>query len=235
MLEPGNSTAPQHKPVAKGSDHSEPAASLEAAQGRKSSELSGPLGGMPAGATCPKAHVVPAGVRRNRTPIYVSGVSDSRGFLKWLWESCPNGLAAQIKDERLTNMLIPETADGFRATVTELRSLDCSKGVSFHTFSLPEDRSVRLLVKNLGKSMPESAVQEELGALDVNVQGVMQLCSGRRDQDAAKDSPLTPHFIVSVPRDPDVMRIRSLSELCGLRVTVETYVAPKGSMPFKRC
>ena len=41
-------------------------------------------------------------------------------------------------------MVVPETADDFRAAVSALRSLDVSKGVSFHTFSLPEDRqSVR--------------------------------------------------------------------------------------------
>ena len=126
-------------------------------------------------------------------------------------------------------MLVPETTDGFRATVTALRSLDGGRGVSFHTFSLPEDRSVRLLIKNLGKSMPESAVQV-LSDLGINVQGVMQLRSRRRDQDAAKDRPLTPQFIVSVLRGPDVTRMRSLTELCGLQVTVETYVAPKGPM-----
>jgi hypothetical protein len=32
-------------------------------------------------------------------------------------------------------MLVPKTADGLQATVTALRSLDGSKGVSFHTFS----------------------------------------------------------------------------------------------------
>jgi len=57
-------------------------------------------------------------------------------------------------------MVVPSTADGFRATVGELRSLDGGKGVSFHTFSLPEDSCVLLLVKNLGKGMPESAVRE---------------------------------------------------------------------------
>ena len=30
-------------------------------------------------------------------------------------------------------------------------------------------------------------------------------------------------------------RVRSLTELCGLRVTVLTYVAPKGAMQCKRC
>ena len=64
--------------------------------------------------------------------------------------------------------------------------------MSFHTFSLPEDRCVRLHVKNLGKGMPESAVREELESLKIRVQGVMQLRSGRRDQDPAKDRPPTP-------------------------------------------
>ena len=45
------------KAVAKGTDSSEPAASMEAALGRKSPELSGPLSGLPAGTTPPHAHV----------------------------------------------------------------------------------------------------------------------------------------------------------------------------------
>jgi hypothetical protein len=51
---------------------------------------------------------------------------------------------------------------------------------------------VRLLVKNLGRGMPESVVQEELGTMDIHVQGFRHLRSGRRDQDPTKDSPLTP-------------------------------------------
>ena len=66
-------------------------------------------------------------------------------------------------------MIVPGTADGFRATVSALRSLDGSKGVTFHTFSLPEDRCVRLLVKNLGRQMPESVVREKLEALGIRV------------------------------------------------------------------
>ena len=40
-----------------------------------------------------------------------------------------------MKDERL--MVVPVTADNFRAAITALWSLDVSKGVSIHTFSLP--------------------------------------------------------------------------------------------------
>ena len=52
--------------------------------------------------------------------------------------------------------------------------------MSFHTFTLPEDRLVRLLVKNPSRGMLESLVLEELEALEIHVQAVMQLYSGRR-------------------------------------------------------
>jgi hypothetical protein len=48
------------------------------------------------------------------------------------------------------------------------------------------------MVKNLSKLMPESVVREELESLNVQIQGVIQLRSGRRDQDPAKDRPPTP-------------------------------------------
>ena len=47
-------------------------------------------------------------------------------------------------------------------------------------------------MKNLGRGMPERVVREELEALDIHVQAVMQLRSGRREQDPTKDRPLTP-------------------------------------------
>jgi hypothetical protein len=108
-------------------------------------------------------------------------------------------------------------------------------GVGFHTFTLPEDRCVRLLVKNLGRGMPESVVREELDALDIYVQGVIQLHSGRRDQDPTKDRPLTPHFIVSAARALEVSKVRSITELYGLRLSVESYLAPNGPLQCKRC
>jgi hypothetical protein len=125
-------------------------------------------------------------------------------------------------------MVVPSTADGFRTTVSSLRSLDEKEGVSFHTFTLPEDRCVRLLAKNLGRGMPEGVIGEELESLNISFQGVTQLRSGRRDQEPAKDRLPTPHFIVSVARGPEVAKVRALSEFCGLPVSMESYVAPKG-------
>jgi len=176
---------------------------------------------------------LPAGKRPNKTPNFILGFSEAHSFLAWLQASCPGGLTAQIKSEKL--MVVPSTADGIRASVSALRSVNGKDGVSFHTFTLPEERCVRLLVKNLGRGMPESVVREELESLNILVQGVTQLRSGRRDQHPAKDRPPTPNFIVSVARGPEVSKVRPLTELCGLRVTMESYVAPKGPLQCKRC
>ena len=103
------------KPKTNVSDTSEPAASPEAAIRRMSVEdMSRPLDGMPAGTT--SAHIVPAGERHNKMPIFVSRITDTRDFLTWLRAPCPSSLTAQMEDERL--MIVPGgTADGFGATV----------------------------------------------------------------------------------------------------------------------
>jgi hypothetical protein len=101
--------------------------------------------------------VVPPGERRNKTPVYVSGVKNTLKFLEWIRAKSESKLVAQIKGEIL--MLMSETADGFWAAIGALRPLNVSEGVSFHTFSLPEDRCVRLLLKNLGKRMPEAEIR----------------------------------------------------------------------------
>jgi hypothetical protein len=71
--------------------------------------------------------------------------------------------------------------------------------------------------------------------MDIHVQGVTHLLSGRRDQIPAKDLPLTPHFIVSVARGPEVSKVRSNTEICGLRVSVDSYLPPKEPLQVKRC
>jgi hypothetical protein len=89
---------------------------------------------------------------------------------------------------------------------------------------------VHLSLKNIGKRMPEAEIQDKLEALHINVQTFMQLRSKRRDQDPEKDRPVTPHFIVSVARDPDVAIVRSLTDIGGLRAT---YNASKGPLQCK--
>ena len=71
---------------------------------------------------------LPAGERTNKTPIFISGFNENKAFLKWLRESCHSTLTAQLKAEKL--VVVPATADGFRATVSVLLSLEVGAGVS---------------------------------------------------------------------------------------------------------
>ena len=90
---------------------------------------------------------VPTGERLNKRPILISGVSDTHAFLAWLRQSCLIGSTAQLKGKILT--VVPSNAEGFQIAITSLRSLARKDGDRFHTFTLPEDRCVRLMVKNL--------------------------------------------------------------------------------------
>jgi hypothetical protein len=102
--------------------------------------VSGPLSVAPIGTafiTTQADKVVPPGERRNKTPVYVSGMKKTSKFLDWIRARSESKLVAQMKGEIL--MLVPESANGFRATIGALRSLDVSEGVTFHTSPLPED------------------------------------------------------------------------------------------------
>ena len=130
-------------------DISERAVSFETANMCMSMDMSGPLSNMAVGTTL-NAMVtntcLPAGQLPKKTHIYISGFRYTRTFLAWLRAFCPGVLTAQLKGEDL--MVVPSTADVFRAAVSALRSLDEREG-GFHTFTLPQDRCVRLQVKNL--------------------------------------------------------------------------------------
>jgi hypothetical protein len=92
--------------------------------------------------------------RRNKIQVFVSGMRNTRKFLEWFRPKSASKLVAQMKEGIL--MFVPETADGFRATIGVLRSLGEAEGVSFQSFALQEDRCILLLQKNLGKRMTEA-------------------------------------------------------------------------------
>ena len=158
------------------SNPSEIGVSMDTTNRHMSSEMSGPLNVTP-NVTTENAQVAnacpPAGERPNKTPFLTSGFSDSHSFLAPLLASCPGGLMAQIQDEQL--IVDPSAADGLTATLNALRSLDGLYGVSFNTFTFPQNRCARHLVKKLSRCMPDSIVREELQSLNFRVPGVTQM------------------------------------------------------------
>jgi hypothetical protein len=129
--------------------------------------------------------------RPSKKPIFVSGVTGTRDFLPWLKALCPSSLSYQIKGEKL--MTVPRTADGFRSTVSAcdpLMEQKCS--MSFISRRI----AACLLIKNLGRHLPEDFVLGELAALGIRDQGVLQLHYGRLTRKLPKPAPQIPHFTV---------------------------------------
>ena len=71
-------------------------------------------------------------------------VVNVRLFLKSLKDETGGDGSARMQGDKL--VLVPNTADCFRATERVLRSMESSKGVAFHTYSMPKDRCTRFLV-----------------------------------------------------------------------------------------
>jgi len=82
--------------------------------------------------------------------------------------------------------------------------------------------------------MPEAVLWEELENLAIHVQGVLQLCSGHRDQEAAEARRLTSHFM-SVVRGPEVVKVRSMAKICGLQYPGGDVHCHAGHLQCKRC
>jgi len=138
---------------------------------------------------------------------------------------------AQLKIEKL--MVVPSTADAFTGAVSALRYLDTEENVSFHTFTLPEDRGARILVKKLCRCMPEGVVREGLESLKIPESHATAIRPSRSR--SRQGLPSHAQVIVSVARRPKVLKVRSLNELCGLRISVESYVAPKRPLQCNSC
>jgi hypothetical protein len=76
-------------------------------------------------------------------------------------------------------MVVPSTANGFRAAVSALRSLDGKEGASFITSRTAGGPPFVATGGEPGKGMRVSDVPEELESLNMRVQRVIQLRSSR--------------------------------------------------------
>ena len=90
---------------------------------------------------------------------------------------------------------------------------------------------MRLLLKNLGRGMPESVVREELESLEFSCLGSHAAAfRPSRPGPSQGQTSHPPLYCIRGARGSEVSRMRSITELFGLRVSVESYVAPKGPL-----
>jgi len=95
-----------HKPFVKGADNSKSDALSEATIGHMYlADLSRPLCGTTLNSQVAINSVTLLSERPNKTPIFVSGVTDMHNFLQWLKALSPSSPSYQIKGEKL--MTVP--------------------------------------------------------------------------------------------------------------------------------
>jgi len=128
-------------------------------------------------------------------------------------------------------MVVPSTANSYRAAVSALRSLDGGR-CEFPHLHAPGGQLCATFGEESG---PVHAWERRPGGAGVPE----HTCPGGHAA-AFRPSwpgphqgpPSHPHFIVSVARGPEVSRMRSITELCGLRVLVDTrlYASRVGAL-----
>jgi hypothetical protein len=106
-LAPQNTSKPL-TPIVEGCNQSIAVTSTERPPRRMSTDMSGQMSGMPVGTTTSAqlANIdVPAGQRRNKKRISITGVTETRAFPFWLRASFPSVLTAQLKHRKF--MVVP--------------------------------------------------------------------------------------------------------------------------------
>ena len=88
-----------------------------------------------------------------------------------------------------------------------------------------------LVVKNLGRGMHESFIRQEQEYVGIHVKGSRSCVRADVNRTPQCSAP-NPNSL-SLERGPEVSRVRSITELCGIRVSVESYVAAKGPLQCK--
>ena len=132
-------------------------------------------------------------------------------------------------------MVVPETANGITTTVSAQRSLEGSKGASFHTFSLPEDCCVRYWPRIYADKCLRISSVRRWTPLTFVSRVTYSPAPAVATRTPSNDLRPTSQFIVSVAWDHEVSWVRSRTKLCGLRVMVESYIVPKDHLQGKRC
>jgi hypothetical protein len=130
-------------------------------------DVSGCLSVAPNGTNYTTAQVdkrVPPGEQRNKPPMYVSeGV---KGADSWT-ALARSPLGSWWPDEKGDPNAGPRLSTAY-GLLSGHATLDESEGLSFQTFSIPEDRFV-LLFKRVGKRMTETEIRQELEALHIKL------------------------------------------------------------------
>lgn len=147
-------------------------------------------------------------------PIFIKQLNNFPLMCKQLDERL--GKEAYICINRRENTkIMPTSADSYRGIIKYLTETKAS----FYTYQLKEERSLRVVIRNLHHTTPKETIKEELTEMGFKVTNVSNVIS-LRDNNETKRVPL-PLFFVDIEISPFAPQIYQITKLCHTKVKVE--------------
>lgn len=124
----------------------------------------------------------------------------------------PQFPAHQVTAKLTNNVvhLITYEPDSFRAVQSKLSEND----IPFHTFTLPTERTLKVVLRGIPPSYEESEVQAELEREGFTAKSIRQFI---------KDGRKLPIYMISLPCNPENKQIFELTSLFYISIRVEPY------------
>ncbi|KAL4142887.1 hypothetical protein QTP88_005280 [Uroleucon formosanum] len=144
-------------------------------------------------------------VKQKMTPLYIYEINDYIAFLNKISPVITADF--NLHNKNIFLKLNLSTVDDYRS-VTKYFS---ENNIKYHTYQLPEDRNISIIIRNLPTSISEAEIYEELSVLKCNVTSVTRLQNRHK----------SPIPIVAVILDKSEKNIFSLDRLLQCIITVE--------------
>lgn len=144
----------------------------------------------------------------NPPPIHINDVKNYSELIRFLHNtSGPNSF--KLKSTIKGVSVYPENADAYRLLVSSLRQ----NGADFHTYQLPEDKSPRIVLKNLHYATPIETIKEEFKTYGYEVTNVVNVISRFK-------TPL-PMFFIDITKSTFNEKIFDIEFLYYTKVVIE--------------
>jgi len=144
-------------------------------------------------------------VKQKIPPLYIYEINDYIAFLNKISPVITADF--NLHNKNIFLKLNLSTVDDYRS-VTKYFS---ENNIKYHTYQLPEDRNISIIIRNLPTSISEAEIFEELSELKFNVTSVTRLQNRHK----------SPIPIVAVILDKSEKNIFSLDRLFQCIITVE--------------
>jgi Associated with zinc fingers len=120
--------------------------------------------------------------------------------------------------------ILCNTIEDFRKSINLLEE----RNYKFHTFTVPEEKPLRVVIRGLNASFSKEEIQAELESLKFDIVSVAQIINKRLNQP-------TLLFAITLKKSDSNKSIFNLDFLLNQRITVELQNKPKGISQCHKC